>query len=174
MPTLYELADAREILDRVFAENEGELTHELEVQLDALSAAVDDKIERVALYIKERLNDCEAIRAEEVRLAARRHAVFNGAESLREYLKRQMERLGKTKVNGLLCTISLKETAITVEGDLPQDALERLYEQDAPFVKYKPAEFSIDKTTLNKYVREGHVPPEGTRIADTTTYITIR
>jgi hypothetical protein len=113
---LYELANMREVLDRLLEETEGELTPELEAQLDAVDGAANDKIERVGLFIREQLAHAEGIRIEETRLVARRKAHERVAEQLKHYLQQQMERLGKTKVDGLLCTVALqRNSAPTIE-----------------------------------------------------------
>ena len=53
--TLYQIADAREILDTWLLETEGEVTPELEALLAEIDGKADEKIERVALYIREQL-----------------------------------------------------------------------------------------------------------------------
>jgi hypothetical protein len=174
MPTLYALADAREVLDRLVEENEGELTPELEQALDELDGATEEKIERVALWIKERMHDCEGIRAEEQRLMKRRHAIFNGASALREYLARNMARLGKTEVRGLLISVGLRETELRVEGELSDADMATLYLKGADYITYHPPSYAIDRKRLNQHVRNGTLPPPGLAIAPTSTFVVIR
>ncbi len=108
---LYELADARDILDAWLLETGGELTPEIEQLLADLAGDAKEKIERVALYIRERLAHAKAVREEADRLAGMVKADERAAESLKNYLKRQMERLGTTKVEGLLCTVALQKNS---------------------------------------------------------------
>lgn len=108
---LYEIAQAREILDTWLAESEGELTPELEAMLDELDGKADEKIERVALFIRERLAQADAVKVERDRLAAIAKREEKAAESLKNYLHRQMDALGKTKVNGLLATVAIQRNS---------------------------------------------------------------
>jgi hypothetical protein len=161
MPTLYELADARDLLDRLIEEQDGELTPELEQALDDLGDTARGKIERVALYIKEREGDMLAIHEEEKRLQKRRHAVFNATQSLRTYLLRNMQRLAIEKVNGLLVSVAVRENAMTVEGDLPPEQLQALHESGAAFVKVVPQTYTLDRRALFAHARAGGALPEG-------------
>lgn len=79
--TLYEIDKA--LLECIDTETGEILDAE---QLDKLQIERDVKIENIALYIKSLRADAEAIKAEEKRLAERRKAKENRAESLKEYL----------------------------------------------------------------------------------------
>lgn len=108
---LYELAQARGILDSWLEESDGELTPEIEELLNQLDGKVDEKIERVGLYIRERLAEAKAVKEERDRLDALAKRDERAAESLKGYLKHCMEQLGKTKVPGLLATVSIQQNS---------------------------------------------------------------
>lgn len=110
---LYELANARDILDTFLLETEGEVTPELLQLLDELDGQVTEKIERVGLYIQEQTQTAKAIKAEAERLTARARAREKAADGLKGYLMTQMIRLDKTKVVGLLCTVARQKNSIT-------------------------------------------------------------
>jgi hypothetical protein len=112
---LYDLANARAILDEFLAETEGEVTPALEELIEQLDGDVTDKVERVALYIREQLATAAAVKEEEARLAARRKSHERAAEGLKNYLQRQLERLGKTRVDGVLCTVALQPSPPSVD-----------------------------------------------------------
>ena len=59
--------------------------------LDALSMARDEKIENVALWIKNLVAEAKAIREEEKALAERRRAAETKADSLQRYLDRILD-----------------------------------------------------------------------------------
>ena len=59
--------------------------------LDALSMARDEKIENVALWIKNLVAESKAIREEEKALAERRRAAETKADSLQRYLDRILD-----------------------------------------------------------------------------------
>jgi hypothetical protein len=85
---------------------------------------VTEKVERVGLYIREQLVTAAAIKEEEQRFAARRKALERAVEGLKNYLQRQMERLGTTKVDGLLCTVALQKSPPS-DADLQSAIAER-------------------------------------------------
>jgi hypothetical protein len=66
---LYDLAEAREILDEFLTETEGEVTPEIEALLEQLTGQVTEKVERVGLYIRELVATAAAVKEEEQRLA---------------------------------------------------------------------------------------------------------
>jgi len=108
---LYEIVEARDILDKWLEESEGELTPEIEALLDHLDGKADEKIERVGLYIRERLAQAKAVKEERDRLDALAKREERAADSLKSYLKRCLEALGKTKVHGLLATVAIQQNS---------------------------------------------------------------
>lgn len=78
--TIYEIDSA--ILALV--NEDGEIT-DIEA-LDALQMERDKKVESVACWIKDLKAEAEAIRAEEIALADRRHVLENNIERLKGYL----------------------------------------------------------------------------------------
>lgn len=78
--TIYEIDSA--ILALV--NEDGEIT-DIEA-LDALQMERDKKVESVACWIKDLKAEAEAIRAEEIALADRRHTLENNIERLKGYL----------------------------------------------------------------------------------------
>lgn len=83
---IYEIEQA--IMDLVDPET-GEIT-DFDA-LDALSMARDEKIENVALWIKNLSAESKAIREEEKSLAERRRAAETKADSLQRYLDRILD-----------------------------------------------------------------------------------
>lgn len=59
--------------------------------LEALTMAREEKIENVALWIKDLKAEAEALKAEEKKLADRRRAAENKAESLKEFLRLSLD-----------------------------------------------------------------------------------
>lgn len=167
--TLYELAEMREILDGWLSESEGELTPELEALLNEHNERADEKIERVALYIREQLAQAKAIKEEEERLSARRKAREKAAESLRQYLHRQMESLGKTEVKGLLATVKIQQNPPAVQSTLTSDDLERIFLTvgDSDLVRYIPPSYALDKVAVSNAVKNGRALPEGISLVRT-------
>jgi len=147
--TLHELAGLREVIDATVAENEGELTPELEAQLDAWDGSFADKVERCGLWAVEQLSYAVAIGAEEQRLAKKRRAHENRAEWMKRYLQSCMERAGKTKVNGVLCTVALQKNRASVQPIVPlADEDLRTIATFAPkYVRHEES-WSLDKEAI--------------------------
>lgn len=159
--TLYELADARDILDNWLLETGGEITPELEALLNDLEAKADEKIERVALYIREQKSLADAAKQERDRLAGIAAARLKAAESLTGYLRREMDRLGKDKVNGVLVTVALQKNPPSVKGELSQDELETAYASGPAIVKFVPASFVLDRKAVLDVHKAGGTLPAG-------------
>lgn len=158
---LYELSAAREILEDWLSEAEGEWTPEIEALLTELDGKADEKIERVALFIREQLADADRIKTEEQRLAARRKSREKAADSLKSYLQREMERLGKTSVNGLLCTVAFQNNPPSVRGDVSPFVLQDLLESKSLFVTEIPASFSLNRRAVIDAFKSGQPIPDG-------------
>lgn len=170
--TLYELANARDILDQWLSESEGEVTPELEALLAELDADANAKIERVALYIREQKALAESAKIERDRLAGMASARLKAAESLTGYLHREMDRLGKDRVNGTLATVALQKNPPSVKGDLAQPDLYDLYEtwrrgEGPAFVKLVPEVYVLDKDAVKAAAKAGQPIPPGLSVAQT-------
>lgn len=161
MPALYEIADARQILDRRLEEAEGVLTPELEAELDALDQSADEKIERVALYLREQQLAADLVKQEEDRLALRRRAHLTIVDSLKGYLLTQMQRLEKDKVRGKLLTVAVQANPPKVVGDIDAAALATYHGTGATWVKHIPASFAVDRAKVLELVRAGNDAPLG-------------
>lgn len=161
MPALYKIADARQILDRRLEESEGVLTPELEAELDALDQSADEKIERVALYLREQQLAADLVKQEEDRLALRRRAHLTTVDALKGYLLTQMQRLEKDKVRGKLLTVAVQANPPKVVGDVPPEVLATWHGTGATWVKMTPASFTVDRAKVLELVRAGHEPPIG-------------
>lgn len=171
---LYKLVEIRATLDRVLEEAEGELTPEVEEMLDALDGRVDEKIERIGLYIRERGAAAKAVKEERDRLDALAKREERAAESLKGYVKRHMEALGKTKVHGLLATVAIQHNSQpSVTTSL---APAELYAEPAsrPFVhREETVLYSLDREAVLA-VWKRHEPLPETIVVDLGSHIRVR
>ena len=136
--TLYELN--AEILNAVDTET-GEIIDE--AKLDALLMERDQKIENIALWIKNLSAEAEALKAEKEAFAKRQKVAENKVESLKKYLTNalQGEKFSTTKVN-----ISFRSSDVVNITDItriPED-----------YLKY--AEPTADKVTIKKMLKDGY------------------
>jgi hypothetical protein len=167
--TLYQIADAREILDTWLLETEGEVTPELEALLAEIDGKADEKIERVALYIREQLALATAAKEEQTRIASVVSRRNKAAESLKLYLHREMERLGKDKVTGLLATIAIQKNPPSVKGELSPETLKDAWQQgETAFVRHVPESFALDRKAVVDAFKAGQPIPDGLEVVHET------
>lgn len=139
MATLYEIDE--EILNCVDMET-GEI---IDVErLGQLQLAREDKVEGIALWIKNLLSDVDAIKSEEEKLAQRRKANENKAKNLKEYLSKF---LNGQKFNTPKVSISYRKSESVEVTDLSK--------LDDDYLKF--AEPTVDKTKVKKALKAGTV-----------------
>lgn len=111
-------------------------------KLDELQTAKEQKIENIALYIKNLNAEAAALKAEKDAFAERQKAAERRAEGLKQYLVSALkgEKFKTTKVNISYRKSEALEIADGVE--IPED-----------FLKY--AEPEINKTNLKKAIKDG-------------------
>lgn len=76
--------------------------------LEALNTRLEDKLEAVACYIKDRERLAGDIKAEEQALAERRRILERKALRLKKYLMQNMEAAGKNGLETAKCKISFR------------------------------------------------------------------
>lgn len=108
---LWEISEAEEALAERLAEAEGELTPELEAEFDSLAGSFEDKAERIALYARELEANAKAAREEEARLAGIRKALDRKATKLKDYLRWQMEKTGRHRVETPKARIRIQDNS---------------------------------------------------------------
>lgn len=111
-------------------------------KLDELNAAKEQKIENIALYIKNLTAEAAALKAEKDAFAERQKAAEKRTEGLKQYLSNALkgEKFKTTKVN---ISYRKSETLEIANGvEIPED-----------FLKYKEPE--INKTDLKKAIKDG-------------------
>lgn len=149
MAKLYELTEAYAKLAELdveeFDEATGEVSRPFEAELATLSGAIDDKVEGCARVIRNLGADVDALEKEEKRLYARRKAVENKLERLKEYLRVNMALANKSRVKTTLFSVSLGEEKLVVE--VFDDALvpdDLRLEAKKPAASKKAVEEAID------------------------------
>lgn len=107
MTQLYKLADELVKLHDEIADNDGILTDELEKRLDASTLDFQAKAENIGKWVLSLSGDTSAIESEIARLARRKEIIENLQKRLKNYLKLQMERIEKTKLELPTFTVSV-------------------------------------------------------------------
>ena len=111
-------------------------------KLNALQIEREEKLENVALWIKNLTSDAEALKAEKQAFAERQKAAENKAESLKKWLT---EALAGEKFKTTRVAVSFRKTkSVQVED---------IWKLDDSFVKY--AEPTPDKAAIKKAIEAG-------------------
>src|SRR5687767_7822473 len=162
MTALRELVDAKEVLDALVGEQDGELTPAIEAIWDQLQGDINEKAERWALWLLDRTADAKKLKDEEQRIASRRKAIEHAVERSKEELQRQLERAGKDKVNGLLCTVGLQNNVPSVVEVVPTDEADfrNLYMLAPTLVRRVPETYAWEKTAIKDAAKAGTLPEE--------------
>jgi hypothetical protein len=132
---LYEINE--EMLNCIDAET-GEVDTD---KLDELTMLRDEKLENIALWIKDLKAEAEALKAEKLAFQARQAAAENKAESLKNYLTGFLhgEKFKTTK-----CVISFRRS----------EKVEILNELDLP-PEFTTVEIKADKTAIKQAIKNG-------------------
>lgn len=139
MATLYEINE--QILDCVDMET-GEIIDMDKLQ--ELQMSFNDKVEGIALWIKNLLSDAEAIKAEKDKLAERQKVCENKAKNLKEYLNVFLEG---QKFKTPRVSISYRKSKSVDVSDISL--------LDNEYLKFKEPE--ADKTKLKKALEAGEI-----------------
>ena len=150
---LYEIDQA--IMDLV--DNETGDIVDIEM-FDSLQMERDEKIESIALYIKDLKAEAEALKAEKLAFAERQKVAENKAESLKNYLAYAL------KGQAFKSTKAVVSFRKTQQVDIPD-----IYKLDENFLKY--AEPTADKTAIKEAIKAGQTVKGATLIENTSVII---
>ncbi len=153
-----------ELMDKA---QEGELTEEEYNQLgEELALQLQQKGSNIIGYTKNIELTIDAMKAEEKRIADNRKSLESKLEKFKQYVKDNMERLGITKMDTELGTLSITRNPISVEIE-KEDAIPNEFKLEVVTTK-------IDKTAIkNHFKQTGEVVP-GVIIVDNKTSLRIK
>lgn len=113
---LYEHVDAYQVVLDWMEEHEDDITAaggvlppELEALLDEIQGDLQDKVERTALVAQNLLANAKAAKGEADRLAALAKGYERQAETLKGYLKYQLERAGVKKIETPTAKVAIQK-----------------------------------------------------------------
>lgn len=164
--TLWAITDELAEVGALIADGDGELTPELEARLDSLEGALEGKVERIALFIRESETLADGAKAEKDRLAAIEKAHRRKVDGLKEYLLRCLPAAGRERVETAKVRVRLQKSgtpSIDYRGDL--DAL------PPSFVRVVPESRAVDKKAITQAIRDGEPMPEGVVVSYSTSVV---
>jgi hypothetical protein len=159
---LYEIADAYLVdLQRLAELDLDEQT--VADTLEGLSGELEVKATNVAMFARNLEASAEAIKGAEVQMAARRKAIENRANRIRQYLKENMERTGILKIEGPMFALAIKKNPPAVHVEAQELVPAEFFNQPPP---PPPA---LDKKRVAEALKAGRDVPgcrmeQGTRL----------
>lgn len=163
--SLYNITN--KFVDLMDKASEGELTEEEYNQLgEELALQLQQKGSNIIGYTKNIELTINAMKEEEKRISENRKSLENKLERFKQYVKDNMERLGITKMDTELGTLSIAKSPISVEITNEEEVPEE-YKQEVVTVK-------IDKKTIADKFKETGEIPTGITIHDNNTNLRIR
>lgn len=124
-------------------------------KLDALMMEWNDKIEGMALWVKDLKAEADAIKAEEKTLAERRQAKERKAESIKSYLEKVLDGQ-KFETSRAVCSFrKSQKVEITDLDRIPDD-----------YLRYSAP--TADKTAIKAAIKDG-ISIEGAELVDSVT-----
>lgn len=153
---LYAIAAELDTIGDALYESEGVMTPEIQAQLDALAGEFDDKAERVGLYIKNAGAMHKAVQEERRALAERETRLDATVKRLKDYLKAQMEIVGRSKLETPRIVLRIQANSVpSVTCDVEPEALPE---------EYRTIIVSVNKQALTEAFKAGKELPVGVTV----------
>lgn len=147
MTALYQISKEFQELAVLAETADEDMAVAIQDTMGAIQAEFEDKGKAIAMLTLNIDGDLEAIQSQIDRLTERKRVINNRKESLKEYLRTNMEAAGITKISHPLFTITLGKgkpiVVIDNERDIPDD-----------FMRTKVTS-TPDKAEIAKAIKEG-------------------
>ena len=141
---LYDIAEIYENLENI----DDEVA--VATAMDAVDAALEEKLESTAKVIRNLEAEAEALEAEEKRLKARKTAVRNRIADIKGYVQENLEAIGKDKITSGIFKWSIQANAPSV-NILDEDLIPDAYWK----IERKPMKMEIKKAIEAGELTEG-------------------
>lgn len=163
--TLYNITN--KFVDLMNKAEEGELTEEEYNELgEELALELQQKGGNIIGYTKNIELTINAMKEEEKRISDNRKSLENKLDKFKTYVKENMERLGITKMETGLGTLSIAKNPLSVEIENEEEVSEQ-FKTIVQTVK-------IDKTAIKNYFKETGEIISGVKIIDDKTSLRIK
>lgn len=160
--SLYEITNAFPTL----MESE-EITEEDKNKIKAeLTMLLQQKSQNIIGYTKNIELTINAMKEEEKRIAENRKSLESKLDKFKQYVKENMERLGITKMETELGTLSIAKNPLSVEIE-NEDEIPAEFKQEIVTIK-------IDKTAIKNHFKETGEVAAGVQIVDDKTSLRIK
>ena len=157
----FELNEARDILDEMLLELDGEETVEIAELWNKLSGDAEDKAIAWAKWLRERELEIKmidgqlsALKAEQARLTSEQVAIAKLIDRSKGELERQMRTFGLDKVKRPGCSMWFQASP-KLEGELNEEELRELAAILPGLVRRKPETFALDRVAALSFLTKG-------------------
>lgn len=151
MAALYEISKKYQELEKLADAGDDDLVEALKDTMEGIEGEFQEKGKALAMVTMNMDGDIEAIKAQIQRLTSRKKALENRQESLKEYLRTNMEKCKITKIIHPLFTITLGKgkpiVVIDEESKIPDEYLNTV-------VTTSPM-----KSEIARAIKDGHEVP---------------
>lgn len=156
--TLYELTAEQERIETLLVENGGELTPEIEAELNGNTEALTAKVDGYQHILARFEASEDALDKEIKRLTALKRTAQNAKKSLKSHLTFVMQEQGLTRLEGALCKVSLRRSeAVELADDFIYQFDDVLNEASAKLPPYVTIEIKPSKTDIMTALKNGEV-----------------
>ena len=146
--TLYDLSMEGVQIQDLLAENEGELTPELEARIDALMLAGPDKVEAAAMVVRNLESNAAACEVEVMRLAERAKSFHENSRRLKERIAITLDCAFGGKIKTPRFTVYTQSAPEHVAFDVAEGyTIEDVQSDDSTVVRVKK---ELDKIRLKE------------------------
>lgn len=151
----------------------------LQEELDAIGEDIEIKAENIGLLIKMADAQKTILKGERDRLAKREKVIDNSISGLKRYLEENLTLVGKTKIKGVLASVTIQKTPpsvqITDEALIPDEFWTVTQKRDfSDLTPEEQAEYADKKTLAKKEIldlsKDGY-PVDGTEIVQGTAVV---
>ena len=173
--TLYELTARQQRIEDMLVENGGELTPELEAELNDNTEALTEKVDGYHHIIRRMEAQAAAFKKAKEEMAEKQRICNNAVKRIKEHLAHVMQAGGITKLEGELAKVTLRRNEVVNVYD--EDELMKPYHMVIETLKanlppFITVDVKVNNTALKEDITAGK-PVAGAELTDSYT-VTIR
>lgn len=179
MPTLYEISEEFRSVFSLLEENGGELTPEIAERMGTLETDLELKVDRYCKRIRDLEGDAGKFKAEEERLHQRRESMEKEIKSLKDWLKTNLQSIGRDEVKTGTFAVRIQKSApaVVVEDEISIPPKFKMASLDMALIELPEelipkAGIRVNRTLIAKCIKNGEEIP-GVRL-ESSEYLRIR
>lgn len=151
-----ENGDTRTVPEEYIESVRNDLREAWFANLTCIEEDFDDKAVQLALYVKSLNAEAEAIKAEKLALEQRQRSKVRRAERITEYIKTNMQAIGREYIEDRRVKISLKLNPVSVALSNEKEFIEYLKQNEPSLLRTK---YEVDKTAVKNALKSGEDLP---------------